>query len=767
VRRKRNVLMLAAACAVPLVALAAGTARADTITPITQLSGFNQMAVDIPANYIFMSGGGSIVVTDLSGKYVTTLDAGDGVAGIVLSSDGDTLYAALTAGGTGVTNTVTAITVSTVTATTPAQTYDPLGTGDVPHSLAVQSGTLWVSYQGTAADSGAIGNIDLTSGTFTAATAPGSWSSAPDLAADPSDTGVLVAVLPGTNPATAATFGTTATAATPVAAQATLGAAGSPCEYEHQIAVVPGGAAFIVACGAPVNENAYSTTDLEVKATYDTGNTYPGGVAIDADGTVAVGTYGPDADIRVYDASGTLLNVFSLGESSQVVAMDGLAWEDTTPVPELAAMEQPSGPFTLAVFDQPKVTRSALTLTTASTAVIGKAITLTGSLTLSNGAALPAKSTVAVTRTGPGGTKTFPAVSPGSTGSFTLADTPPATGKYTYTASYAGDGQITTSATATASVTVKPYSAKLSLGGSSHVYIGKSVTLTGTLAFGSGSVPARTKLTVTRTGRGASKQFTVATGTKGAFRVTDTPTETGTYTYAIKYAGSATTASATVSRAVSVTLNPTVLTIATNGGVFTYEPTVRITAHLGPTYKNRSVKVYARWLGSKASTLIKTGRVNSSGDLTVSYRAPHSTTFSVVFSGDARYAAKTVTRTISVRADVSESISGYYGSKNVGGTLYRLYHDTGLLDAAASVAPDKHGECVRFEVQEYYEGAWNPNVTTGCVSLSASSRAAADFGLTHADLGFPYRIRADYVRSASDVSNESGDSGWLYLMVES
>lgn len=667
-RRKRNsLLILAVAGAVPLAALAAGSAGADTVTPITELTGFNQMVVDtaVSPNYIFMSGGGSIVVTGLTGNYVATLDSGDGVAGIALSPDGTTLYAALTAGA-GVADTVAAITVSTVTATTPAQTTYPLGTGDVPHGLAVQSGALWVSYQGTTGP-GAIGNIDLTSGAFTAGTAPGSWSSAPDLAADPSDTGVLVAVLPG-SAATAATFSTTATAAAAMAAQAKLGATGEQCEYANQIAVVPGGKEFIAACAAPQNENAYSTKDLSVQATYDTGGTHPGGVAVDADGTVAVGTYGPGANIRVYEPNGTLLNVLNLGESNQIVAMDGLAWEDTTPVPELAAMEQPSGSFRLAVFDQPKVTRSALTLTTPSTAVIGKAIRLTGSLTLSTGAALPATSAVTVTRTGPGGTKTLPPLRPGAKGGFTL---------------------------------------------------------------------------------------------------TNTPSVTGTYTYAVRYAGSVTTTPATASRKVSVTLNQVSLTVTANGTVFTYEPTVRITAHLGATYRNRSVRVYAQWFGRRASTLIKAGAVDSRGDLTVSYLAAHSTTFRVVFSGDAHYAAKTVTRAVYVRANVSESISGYYGSRYVSGILYRLYHSNDLLYASAGVAPDKHGQCVEFEVQEYYEGAWHSNVTTGCVSLSASSHAAADFDLAHADLGYPYRIRADYLRSASDTSNESADSGWLYLLVES
>ena len=83
-----------------------------------------------------------IVVADLSGNYVTTLDSGDGVEGLAL--DGGTLYAAL-AGQ----DAVAAIQASSITATTttPTQALYPLGTGDIPYSLAVQSGKVWVSYQ--------------------------------------------------------------------------------------------------------------------------------------------------------------------------------------------------------------------------------------------------------------------------------------------------------------------------------------------------------------------------------------------------------------------------------------------------------------------------------------------------------------------------------------------------------------------------------------------------------------------------------------------
>jgi hypothetical protein len=158
--------------------------------------------------------------------------------------------------------------------------------------------------------------------------------------------------------------------------------------------------------------------------------------------------------------------------------------------------------------------------------------------------------------------------------------------------------------------------------------------------------------------------------------------------------------------------------------------------------------------------------VNASGNLTASYEAPHSTTFSVVFSGDATYSPRTVTRVVYVRAKVSESLGGYYRSSTVGGVTYRLYHRSSVLRVTAVVSPNKRGQCVKFEVQEHYRGAWHANVATKCGSLTSSSKISAGFGLTHADIGYHYRIRADYVRSSKDTTNLSNDSTWKYLMVE-
>ena len=126
--------------------------------------------------------------------------------------------------------------------------------------------------------------------------------------------------------------------------------------------------------------------------------------------------------------------------------------------------------------------------------------------------------------------------------------------------------------------------------------------------------------------------------------------------------------------------------------------------------------------GSKTRTLLKTGKADSHGNLAVSYRAPHSTTFTVVFAGDAKYAPKTVTQVVYVRARASLAISGNYAIKRIGSYTYRLYHRSAHLNVAGGVAPNKHGECVKIEAQEYYQGAWDANVLTACGVLNTSSK---------------------------------------------
>jgi len=653
-----------AASALTVVGLGSGVAAAQigTTLPITS---FGQIVADTASGYLFISDPdqNEILVTNLTGQEVTTIGDQDGVRGIALSSDGSTLYAAL---GTG--DAVTAISTSTL-----AQTASyPLPAGDAPQDVALESGDLWVSYSTATPGDAAIGDIDVTASTpaFETQANMGGWSSAPQIAADPQDSGVLVAAEPSVSPTATASYDVSADPAT-VTDQATI----TSCGTEEDLAVVPGGADFILACASLTSEDVFSTADLSEAGSYASTD-FPDAVAIDANGDVAAGTENGQTgipDIYVYQQNAsTPISTFNLNDSGANVAPAGLAWA-------------PDGLELFAVM----------------------------SYYDANG------------------------------------------GTTTYTLQVLAYPVLTTQPT-------------IKLSGPATAQVTKPVTLTGTLTADGSPAPPGTAIGISRAEAGSTTQadFTVITGADGSFSFTDTPPGAGQYTYSAGYSGPATSAlGAAASLTVTVTLMPASLTMTATPATATYEPTIHVVAHLGATDTNRTVAIYAQPFGSSTRVLLKTGTVNSSGDLTVSYRAPHSTTFDAVFAGDAEYAATTVSRTVHVRAEVSETLTGYYRSERISGVTYRLFHRKKMLKVHVAVAPDKAGECVEFALQIYYRGAWHGKVT-GCGTLSKSSKLTAAISLKKAALGYHYRIRADYIRG-TDTSNLAHDSAWAYFIVKS
>jgi hypothetical protein len=621
------------------------------------ISSYYQMAVDAAHGHIFFSQGNSsqngILVTDLTGQVVTTITGQTGVKGIALSPDGSTLYAALGGGGA-----ITAISTSTLTQT---GSY-ALPAGYSPMDVAVQSGKVWVSYNPGGVGQAAIGDIDVSapSPSFHAQPIMGGWYAAPEIAADPQDSGVLVAAEPGMSPSSVASYNTTVDPVT-VRSQSTFF---TNCENQGDLAVVPGGSEFILACGWPYAHYRYSTADLSQLGSYASTN-YPAAVALDASGDVAAGTANnPYADdVYVYHSNaGALLNSYNLSNSDTSLAARGLAWlPDGSRLFAVVSVGVPATSYALSVLAYPKLAATTLSLTGPSTAYIGTPVGLAGSA----GTALPAGTPIAIVRSVSGGT--------------------------------------------------------------------------------------------------ATKSFNVVTSTGGSFSLTDTPPALGTYTYTASYAGSATSAPASASQTVTVTRIPPSLTLTTVSTSLVYEPTLSLTAHLGATYTNRTVSIYAQADGSTTRTLLKTANVNSSGNLTVSYTAPHNTSFSAVFSGDAKYAPRTVTTHVIVKANVSAAVSGYYGSKLISGVTYHLFHHTKPLGISTTVVPNKAGECVKIEIQEYYSGAWRANSLSACGTLSSTSKAAGTVNVSLADLGYHYRLRIDYV---GDTTNGASDSAWQYAIIE-
>jgi YVTN family beta-propeller protein len=654
-----STLIAGTTLAVLSAALSTSAAQAQAIpAPVYSfsslpLTSYFQMAVDSTNDHLFFSQGSasenSILVTDFSGGTVATIAGQTGVKGITLSPDGSTLYAAL-AGA----DAVSAISTATLQQTAVYQ----LPAGDTPYFVAVQSGKLWVSYQtGTAGDA-AIGDFDLSAADPSFATqAPmGGWGSAPEIAADPSGSGNVLVATDGLDPSTAASYDTAQDPVT-VHAQKTLKTdtnASGNCASVNDLAVVPGGAQFIVTCDDA--DEVFSTTNLGDQGTYPTASV--------ADG-VAV-------------ASGTGMVAASVGNGPIFVFTSG----DTLPVSEFGGI-------------------------TAGSELVPAGLGITAD-----------------------GAWVFAVMQDGS--GYTLD-------RYDNEVLLTFNGPLTAGA-------------------------GQPVTLSGTLTIGGVAAPAGDTISITRTGPGTALTESATTGADGAFSITDTPPGTGQYGYIANYDGSPPEVFSAVSY-LTVSLRPATLTLTATPANAGYAATLHVTAHLGTTHSNRDVSIYAEPVGGKTRTLLGTRQVNSSGNVTIDYKATHSTTFTAAFTGDAWYLAKSVTSTDAVHASVAAKITGYYGSKKVGSTTRRLYHHTAHLKVAATVAPNKAGECVKVEVQEFRKGAWRASSLSGCHALSKSSAYAVSLALTHDARNYPYRVRVDYVRG-KDTSNLSTDSSWLYFLVE-
>ncbi|MGI5457108.1 choice-of-anchor D domain-containing protein [Streptomyces sp. CA-249302] len=413
------------------------------------------------------------------------------------------------------------------------------------------------------------------------------------------------------------------------------------------------------------------------------------------------------------------------------------------------------------VSEAPLVTPKAATtlhLTAPSTAVPGRKLAVAGTLTSS--AALPAGQVAHITRNG----TALPDVTTAADGTFTFSDTPPAEGTYTYAASYAGDATHEAAST-TSLVQVSKLATTVTVTAPATATRAKKLTVSGTLSgspFATGGVVKVTKTDLAHPSGVALADAKVAAD--GSFTFTDTPQIGGANAYKVTYAGDVSHKSAAGTGTVQVSRTATSLTIATDHSTYAYAKTAKITAHLGTTYNNRKVSIYAKPYGGD-SVLVKSGTADSHGDLTASYKLTRNTTFSAVFAGDYRYAPKTAARAVHTQVRVAEKLSGYYTSTHYGSTLYRVYHHTAKEQLDVTVTPAKAGQCLLFRVQRYYSGAWHTQTTTPCAALSSTSTGRHKMSLTKWT-GSRFRVAAEYVRSSTDNTNLSTWGAWQYFTVK-
>jgi hypothetical protein len=298
------------------------------------------------------------------------------------------------------------------------------------------------------------------------------------------------------------------------------------------------------------------------------------------------------------------------------------------------------------------------------------------------------------------------------------------------------------------------------------VAFGTNVVITGRLSFGAKAPSAGTEISVTRKGPGAATEtFYEYTTGDGTFTITDPAPGGGSYTYTASFAGSAGEKTASASATVIVEVSKTALSISSAATSYHYNSQVTLSITLGKTYASRRVSIYVTPAG-KSRQLWTTAEVDAAGKLSKAFVLTRTTTFTVVFAGDAQDSPATVSRTLYSLATVTDAIGGYEKKTTIGGVSYDVFRSKDTLVLHSTVAPNKHGECLEPETEQWDAAAgWDADTKYGCDTLDKSSHGSAPFNLAQAT-NDRYRVRADYVRG-KDHSNAASTGSWLYFEVVS
>ncbi|GAA2434628.1 hypothetical protein GCM10010433_39200 [Streptomyces pulveraceus] len=295
--------------------------------------------------------------------------------------------------------------------------------------------------------------------------------------------------------------------------------------------------------------------------------------------------------------------------------------------------------------------------------------------------------------------------------------------------------------------------------------LNKKLTVTGRVK-STGAFPAGAKATVTRTDIESPKGKALSSVTlksDGSFSFTDTPTAGGQVTYKVSYAGDATHSAASGSDKVAVPRTVTSMTLNHNKALYAYGTDVTFTAHLGKTYKNRTVELWVDPFGSdKPNKLVKTGKVDSKGNLSTKVDMTRDTTVSAVFKGDGRYTSKKVTSVAYAKVKVSTSIAKQYKTAKIGKTSYRYFHKKTDPVFTTTMTYYKN-RAHKLSLELYYQGKWY-DAGSQYFKLGTAGKSIVTLKGTH-DTGFRMRVRASYVNGTSgDTVNSTTHGAWQYFI---
>jgi hypothetical protein len=265
------------------------------------------------------------------------------------------------------------------------------------------------------------------------------------------------------------------------------------------------------------------------------------------------------------------------------------------------------------------------------------------------------------------------------------------------------------------------------LGSTVAIPAGQTITVRRDSTYGTVDLPSRT------------------TAADGTFSIPDVLTQRGTYGYTATWAGDGTHAGTSTRVVLKVTGLATTVSITSSAGPYAYGAKPLVVAHLGTT-KVRTLSIYAQPYGG-TKTRLKTGTVDSHGNLAVYYTITRRTTFTATFAGDDTYEPRSASKALLAHARVAETLYGGYATSG----SYRLFHTSVDPALLVTVAPNNAGSCVSFVAQYYASGSWHTGASLSCGTLDGNSQDGASY-VTNAPAGTKFRLRATFLGSARNVA---------------
>ena len=723
---RRGALTAVLSLVVALLAVGVGAtqASADSVTDIG-MTGFRDLLVDEAHDHVFVSqGNATLIVTDLQGVPVTTIEDLHGAAGMTLSPDGTTLYVALSSG-----DAIAAVDTDTLEV---ANTY-PTGTASCPSDVAITVGMVWFGSGCGSRDT--LTALDPTDGSVTASLALS--GSNPIIRTSPELPGELFLVERGGSSIYAYTAqGGDSPSATLRTSRSNTGS------NARDLAITPDGSKLILASGSPYVHNAYKTNDLSGAGSYESSH-YPNAIAVRDDGMVAAGISGwYQPDVYVYRAgSTTLLRSYEFGGTANELLPQGLAF-GTTDLYAVTGDLYDETNFRLQVI-HPVGLPSLVLRTDKPTYIDGDTAHVTAKLvTDSSNRTVSIYSEVE-------GERSLLATGPVDAVTHELAADMVVTEPTRFVVEYAGDESVS-AATATRSVAVDSRVTTLSLTTDKSTYkYGQTAHLTAALA----SESSNQQVSIFAASGGEKTLVSeVSAGADGNLLVDHVITDDTTFT--AEYAGDETYASASASTTVDMVLRNATVRLTTDEPSYRYGETADVTVRLSTASSNRTVEVY-RVVGGN-ETLLKTGEVPVDGALRVSARVSERTTFRVRYGGDEGTSADVASVAVPVAARISAQPRGFEGRSG----RYHLYDAGDRARVFSTVSPNHAGECLYFRVQFLVNGFFRNDDVSECARMDAASGAMITFSTTREARGHAIRVRAEW---RGDRRNMASVSEWRYL----